>query len=501
MMNELAPHISGLLNNLYQSLKYFLPEIGISMLFIIIIITDLIYGKRYAYICRLISIVGLVIVFLIDIRQFALLEGGSQFLFGNLLLLHHTAVIFKLILATLTLLVVLYIPLDDRLKHHPGGLSTLYALIIAITLGLHLMVMSVNLLMIYLSIEMVSLGSYILVAYRPENKASAEAGIKYFLFGAMASAIMLYGMSLLYGFSGTLDIFNEQFLNNLHQVNVLSSSMAILMVIVGIGFKLSFVPMHLWTPDIYEGADTPITAYLSALPKVAAFALLINFLTPFIFFGAWTAFDFRLFLSIVAILTMIVGNFAAIFQDNVKRMLAYSAIGHTGFALMALVTFSQQGINSLLFYLVAYALVNIGAFMLASFFANVSGTESVSAYNGLGVRYPFAGTCFVIIVVSLTGLPITIGFAGKILVFSAVFEVYQQTQDPWLMALMITGAVTTVVSLFYYFKIPLHLFLRKNEKALAASQSNLYLQVLIGIIAAFAIIFGIYPDWLSTRLV
>lgn len=486
---------------IYQSLIFLVPEIGIALLFLFIIIIDLIYGKRYAWLCQLITLTGLAVVFYLDIQQLVLLGNSSQFLFGNMLLLHHTAVIFKLILVVLLFLIVLYVPLNHQLKTYSGGLSTLYVLLVAILLGLHLMVMSVNLLMIYISIEMVSLGSYMLVAYRSENKITSEAGIKYFLFGAVASAMMLYGMSLLYGFSGTLDIFNEQFLNNLHQVNGLSSTIAVLLVMAGIGFKLSFVPMHFWTPDIYEGADTPVTAFLSTLPKIAAFALLINFLTPFLFFGEWNSFDFRLFLSLIGILTMIAGNFAAIFQDNVKRMLAYSAIGHTGFALMALVTFSQQGIGSLIFYLVAYAIVNIGAFMLADFYAHVAGAETISAYDGLGVRYPFAGTCFVILLVSLTGLPITVGFAGKVLVFSAVFEVYQQTQNPWLVALMITGAVTTVVSLFYYFKIPLHLFLKKGTERTYLVVPNLYLSVLIGFIAIFAILFGIYPDWLSAYLV
>ena len=357
--------------------------------------------------------------------------------------------------------------------------------------------MSVNLLSIYLSIEMVSIASYLMVAYRSENGWSSEAGLKYVLFGAASSAIMLYGISLLYGFGGTLNLFTGNLLPGLLHVNPLAVSFALVLFLVGIGFKLSFVPMHFWVPDIYQGAPTPITAFLSTVPKVAAFCLLINFLTPFIYFPKWTAFDFRLFLSFIGIVTMVAGNFAATLQNNVKRMLAYSSIGHTGFILMAVVTFTPQGISALTFYLFAYTLANVGAFMLASYFANTAKAEDMNAYKGLGLKYPVAGVAFVIILISLAGLPITAGFNGKLLVFSSVYSVYQQNHDIWLLLLMITGALTTVVSLFYYIKIPLNLFLRKPENTIDFPASSPYLLIVSTIIALLLIYFGIFPDILA----
>jgi NADH-quinone oxidoreductase subunit N len=358
------------------------------------------------------------------------------------------------------------------------------------------MAMAVNLLSIYLAIEMVSIGSYLMVAYRSESAFGTEAGLKYVLFGAASSAIMLYGMSLLYGFGGSLYLFSGNLVPGLSQVNPLAVSFALVLVLAGVGFKLSFVPMHFWVPDVYEGASTPVTAWLSTLPKIAGFALLINFLTPFIFFAKWTSFDFRLFLSVIGIITMIVGNFAAVLQTNVKRMLAYSSIGHTGFALMAIVTFTSTGLSALTYYLVVYGLANIGALALATYFANVAGADDVESYRGLGLKYPVASVCFVIVLVSLTGLPVTAGFTGKVFVFSAVYGVYQQGHNLWLLLLMITGALTTVVSLFYYIKIPLNLFLKRTEVVLDLPVKSYSIIVFAIGISFLLILLGIFPDLL-----
>jgi len=253
-------------------------------------------------------------------------------------------------------------------------------------------------------------------------------------------------------------------------------------------------------PDVYEGASTPVTAYLSTLPKIAGFALLSNFLMAFVFVNNWNAFDFRLFLSILGVITMIAGNFAAVLQTNVKRMLAYSSIGHTGFALMAMVTFNQQGIVALTYYLAVYAIANVGALVLASYFTNVSGAQDVNDYKGLGTKYPVASVCFVIVLISLTGLPITAGFTGKVFIFSAVYSVYQQNHDVWLLILMLTGALTTVVSLFYYIKIPLNLFIKRSENAFDFSKKSYNLLGLAIIISLLIILLGIFPNMLFNYL-
>jgi NADH-quinone oxidoreductase subunit N len=498
-MNNLIPHIPAQLDDILKSMPWFVPELGLSILFLLVFLSDLFAGKKIVGLNRSIAIIGMLVVTFTSLQQLPLVPvGESHFIFNGMLLLHHTSICFKLVIDVLAIMVLIYIPWDKALRAHFKGLGDLYAIVIASVLGLHLMLMASNLLGIYLAVEMVSIASYLMVAYRSDTQVTTEAGMKYVLFGAVSSAIMLYGMSLLYGFSGTLEIFDGSFIQNLMGVSPVSVSLALVLVMVGIGFKLSFVPMHFWVPDVYQGAATPVTTYLSILPKIAGFGLLINFLTPFIFNPAWAAFDFRLLLSVVGIVTLIVGNVAAIWQTNIKRLLAYSSIGHTGFSLMALAAFSEQGISALLFYLTVYAIANAGALMLCSYYANKIGAHTLDGYKGAGLRYPLPSVCFVIILISLAGLPITAGFNGKVLVFSAVYNVYQASHNGWLLALMITGAATTVIALFYYIKIPLYLFLKKNEHhADDLIVNHKYLLIMICAIALFVLTIGVFPQLLN----
>lgn len=500
-MHSLIPFIPGSINNTLESIPFFLPEIYLTVLFILVLVTDLLFGRNSEKLCRIIAFAGLLLVIQRDYQQINLLFAGGrvngQFLFGEMLLLNRIAINFKLIIDALAAILILYFEWDNRLKAHRKGLSDLYSIAIGSVLGLHLMAMAVNLLSIYLAIEMVSIASYLMVAYRSENNFSAEAGMKYVLFGAASSAIMLYGISLLYGFGGSLNLFSGNLLPGLMQSNPLAVAFALALVLIGIGFKLSFVPVHFWVPDVYEGAPTPVTAWLSTLPKIAAFALLINFLRPFIYFQKWNAFDFKLILSIIGIVTMIAGNFAAILQRNVKRMLAYSSIGHTGFALMAVVTYNSAGVAAVVFYLAVYGIANIGALALATYFANTLEADDISSYKGLGLKHPAASICFVIILISLTGLPVSAGFTGKVFVFSSVYSVYQQDHNTWLLLLMITGALTTVVSLFYYLKIPLNLFLKRTEvvkNTLVRSKNVVFLGVFISVLI---VLLGIWPQILG----
>ncbi len=497
-MQELLPTLPAYLNDVFDSIRYFMPEVYLSALFLVILITDLLFGKNSFLLCKIIACGGVFMIILSGLLQIPLVqvhgEVHQQLFFNAMLVLSRTAINFKFVIDVLALVLLLYFDWDDNLEAHPKGLSDLYAIVIAAVFGLHLMVMAANLLSVYLAIEMVSLASYLLVAYRSENSFTAEAGLKYVLFGAASSAIMLYGISLLYSFTGSLGLFGGNLLPGLLQVNPVPVSFALVLVMAGIGFKLSFVPMHFWVPDIYEGAATPVTAFLSTLPKIAGFGLLINFLTPFIIQAHWSAFDFRLFLSVIGIITMIAGNFAAVLQTNVKRMLAYSSIGHTGFALMGIITFNAQGLTALTYYLLVYGMANVAALVLASYFANTANAEDVNDYKGLGFTYPAASVFFVILLISLTGLPVTAGFTGKLFLFSTVYSEYQQNHDLWLLLLMITGALTTVVSLFYYIKIPLNLFIKRSEIIPVQRNNSYNLLILAAIITLLLVFLGVYPD-------
>lgn len=499
-MNDLLPSLPGRVDNVLFSLSYFKPEICLTALFILVLVTDLVYGKSSAWLCRIVALIGLAVVIQADLYQYPLFAAGPKILFNDMLLLHHPGVVFKLIIDTLTVLILLYFPCDNQLSAHSKGLSDAYTIIIGSVLGVHLMLMAVNLLSVYLAVEMVSIASYLLVAYQSDKALSAEASLKFVLFGMASSAVMLYGISLLYAFTGTLSLFDPNFTGGLLQLNSLSALMALLLVFAGIGFKLGFVPLHFWVPDVYQGSATPVMAYISTIPKIGAFGLLINFLTPFVFNKGWTVADFQNILAGISIVTMLAGNFAAVWQTNVKRILAYSSIGHTGFALMAVLTFTPQGISSLAFYLAVYAIANIGALMLVTYFKNTAGADDISDYKGLGLQHPVASVAFIIILISLTGLPVTAGFNAKLLVFSSVYGVYQHSRNLWLLATLVTGALTTVVSLFYYLKVPLNLFLKKGAPRQDFQNEPFLLTAFYLLAAVFILITGIFPDILAKYL-
>lgn len=495
-MHDLISNINQQLTGILGDIRYFIPEIYLAGLFILVLITDLLFGRNSEKLCRIVACVGMVLIIGTDLQQLPLIGDQLSFLFSGMLLHSHTSIIFKLIIDCSAFLLLLYFGWDEPLKSHTKKLSDLYSITIASVFGLHLMTMAANLLSVYLAIEMVSLASYLLVAYRSENAFSTEAGLKYVLFGAASSAIMLYGISLLYGFTGTLNLFNAQFIDGLTQVNSTGSVFALVLVLVGIGFKLSFVPVHFWVPDVYQGAPTPVTAFLSTVPKVAAFALLVNFLTPFVFAPNWMGLNFSTYLSVIGIITMIAGNFAAVMQNNAKRMLAYSSIGHTGFALMAVVTFSAEGVKALEYYLAVYVLANIGALMLVTYFEKITGSADISSYKGLGLKYPAAAISFVVILISLTGLPVSAGFTAKLFVFSAVYGVYQANHNLLLLLLTITGALTTVVALFYYIKIPLNLFLKRTDDVIETRPVSIYILISAVVIAVLLVFLGILPQYL-----
>ncbi len=499
-MHDLLPLLPGSISNVLGSMPYFMPEIYLAALFLLVLVTDLLFGRNSQNLCRIVACAGILLVIHRDYQQIQLLlldkQTNGLFLFGPMLLLNHTAINFKLVIDVLAFILLLYFEWDDRLNSHPKKLSDLYTIAIGAVFGLHLMTMAVNLLSIYVAIELVSIASYLMVAYRSESILSTEAGLKYVLFGAASSAMMLYGISLLYGFTGSLDLANSNFVTGLTQVNPVAVSFALVLVLIGVGFKLSFVPMQFWVPDVYEGTSTPVTAWLSTLPKIAGFALLVNFLRPFVSFASWTSFDFRLFFAVIGIVTMIAGNFAAVLQKNIKRMLAYSSIGHTGFALMAVVTFTSTGISALTYYLAVYGIANIGALALASYFVNEAGAEDMNSYKGLGHKYKAASVCFLIVLVSLTGLPISAGFTGKLFVFSAVYGVYEQNSNIWLLLLMITGALTTVVSLFYYIKIPRNLFLRRTDSVINPIITSNSIIILAAGISLIIVFLGLFPNLL-----
>ena len=433
-----------------KSLLYFSPEILLVIFAVAVILLDLVVKDRESVAVAYLSLVGCLCTFAaVLFTHFSFGAEGPVSLFLGMIRLDVFSSFFKVLLLLATAATILFSlrseELDARLK------GEYYALLLAITLGMFLMASSTNLLMIFISLETVSLTSYILAGFLTHSPRSSEAAFKYITYGAVASGTMLFGLSLLFGMTGTGDLaqiggrLTELLASG--EVAPLAVLIAITFVLAGVGYKIASVPFHMWSPDVYEGAPIPITAFLSVASKSAGFALFIRFF--YAGFGnteLMQAVDWPFMLAIISALTMTVGNLAALPQQNVKRLLAYSSIAHGGYLLMGGVLLTSQGVGAILFYLVVYLFMNLGAFYVVVLIANEVGSEMVDGYRGLSSRAPLVAWAMVIFLVSLAGIPPFAGFFGKWLLFTAVLE-----QGYYWLALV--GLLNSVVSLYYYARI------------------------------------------------
>jgi NADH-quinone oxidoreductase subunit N len=377
------------------------------------------------------------------------------------------SIFFKSIILASSALIVVFSIQSKELNAGNRRLGEYYALLIALTLGMFLMTGATNLLMMYLSLELASISSYILAGYTKEAEDSSEASLKYVIYGAASSGLMLYGISILYGLTGAVDIYGVNQALAGGDVNVVALIIAGILILAGFGYKISAAPFHFWTPDVYEGAPITITAFLSVASKAAGFAMMIRFfkvsfldlaignLGP----GVWASFrgfEWATILSAVSVLTMTLGNLVAIWQNNLKRLLAYSSIAHAGYMLLGVVVLSNEGLAAVLVYFVVYLFMNLGAFYAVMLIANKTGSEDIAAYNGLGHRSPLIAGALTIFLLSLTGIPPTAGFIGKLYLFAALIN----AKIFWL---AIVGALNSVVSLYYYIRVIRNMYLRPVE--------------------------------------
>ena len=367
------------------------------------------------------------------------------------------AIFFKIIAALTVALVGL--SAVDYLKTRTPFRGEFFALTLLAGLSLMFLSSATNLVLIYLSLEFLSITSYILTGYLRQDNRSIEAAIKYLLYGAVASGAMLYGFSLLYGVTGSVDLATIAQNLGEAQINFVFIVAAIVLILVGFGFKIALVPFHQWSPDAYEGAPTPITAFLSVGPKAAGFAVLIRVLVVALpaYEVNWTA-----ILSLVAIITMTVGNLVALWQTNMKRMLAYSSIAQAGYILIGLAAWSADptgwanGVTAILLYLFAYLFTNMGVFTVAIILENKTGTANIAEYAGLIRRSPFLSVALLIFFLSLIGIPPTGGFMGKLFVFGAAV-------DQGLLLLAGIGILNSVISVYYYFGVTRLVFFGQGQ--------------------------------------
>jgi len=484
--------ITLILPNLSENLQAIIPEISLSLTLVAIVLFDLIFIKSKKFL-PLISLIGLIVTFSFVVIQF----GDPKLAFsvsGNLsfLSLDNFSSFFKILILITTAFIILFSMSSQEVNSCPDRHGEYYALILGMGKGMFFMVSANDLILIYLSLELLSLSSYVLAGFVKTSVRNSEASLKYIIYGSASSGIMLFGISILYGITGSTNLHEINSILQSPTANQLTFLMAVLMIFTGIGFKISIVPFHFWTPDVYEGAPISITAFLSVASKAAGFAVLIRFLK--ITFaqgldksGYWqmiSYIDWQTLLVLFSIITMTFGNFAALWQDNLKRMLAYSSIAHAGYLMLGVAVLSDQGLMAVLVYFAIYLFMNLGAFYVVMLIANKINSEEIDDYKGLGYSLPLLGTALGIFLVSLTGLPPTAGFIGKLYLFIALV-------DANMITVAIIALLNTVVSLYYYIRVLKAMFFDKTDKKVEINLSPLNYIVLLLLVAP-VLILGVY---------
>jgi NADH-quinone oxidoreductase subunit N len=373
--------------------------------------------------------------------------SAPALVYGGMVRFDWLGFLFKMFFVFAAGVTALFFMDTDKLNQRAEA----YLLLLAATLGMCLMASAADLIMFYLAIETTSIPLYILAGFLTGDERSTEAGFKYLLFGALTSAVLLYGFSLIYGFAGTTSLYDLG--PHFRHFDLLGAGVTFL-VLVGLAFKVSLFPFHFWAPDVYEGAPTPVAGFLSTASKAAGFAALLRLLTA-VFPGISA--NWSLILAVLATLTMTVGNLIALAQKNLKRLLAYSSIAHAGYAMIGVVAFSQLGIASAVFYLIVYLLTNLLAFGIVFVVGRTAGSDDLSAYNGLSRRSPALGLATLTAFLSLAGMPPFGGFVAKVFVFSAAI----QTGWTWL---AVVGVLNAIVGLYYYLNVLKYVYLYRTEK-------------------------------------
>jgi NADH-quinone oxidoreductase subunit N len=477
--------------NFIDSLQYIKPEIVISVVIVLIVTVDLIMGRN-KFLLPWISVIGLAATAYYVIEQFGL-NGYAFPQEKGMVTADPFGAFFKIIVVLSSVIIVFFSITSKEIKEAFERHGEYYTLIFGMILGMFFMISASDLILIYLSLELVSLSSYILAGFTKHSLRNSEASLKYVIYGSTASGIMLFGISILYGMTGTTNLYmlNDFFQNP--AFGGFAFYLACILIFTGIGFKISAAPFHFWTPDVYEGAPIAFTAYLSIASKAAGFALLIRFIkVTFIesvdSSGYWSLvnlIDWKSFIILISILTMTLGNFAALWQSNMKRLLAYSSIAHAGYLLLGLAVLSEQGLLAIFIYFAVYAFMNLGAFFIVMLIANKIGSEELDDYKGLGYSMPLLGVSLTIFLISLTGIPPTAGFIAKLYLFIALV-------DANMIAVAIIALLNTVVSLYYYVKVLKNLYLVKSEKPLPAITVSPANFVVLMILLIPILVFGVY---------
>ena len=426
-----------------MNLELFTPELSLAAFAIIVILLDLVIQRKGWLI--VVSIVGIVVSAGFTLAMWG---GSPQAIFNNMLAVDNFALFFKLLFLGIAALVIL--SSVDYVSKFARFQGEYYALILISTLGMMLMAATTELISLYIALELTSISLYVLVGFLKDSKSS-EASLKYLLLGAVASAILLYGMALVFGFTGKTQ------LGEIAQVIQTASTspaliLGIVLLIAGFGFKIAAIPFHMWVPDVYEGAPTPITAYLSVASKAAGFAIILRVFYSAFGLPQWLSLDWGVTIAVLAAIGMTLGNVAAIPQANIKRMLGYSSIAQAGYLMVGLATvgFSPAvdilGRSGVLFFLASYALTNMGAFIAIIAISNKIDSDQIKDYSGMFKRAPFLALALTLCLISLIGMPPAAGFMAKFYIFSAAVQHN-------LLWLVVIAVINSVISAYYYLRV------------------------------------------------
>ncbi|MFQ5441471.1 MAG: NADH-quinone oxidoreductase subunit N [Thermodesulfobacteriota bacterium] len=456
-----------------------MPEILTTGLAILVLIVDFFLGARHKALLGYLSIIGLVLMLPVA----ALTTTGAA-TFGGMVISDTFSAYFNVIFLIAAIFTI-FISVD-YLKKTGIQRGEYYHIILFATLGMMVMASANDLITLYVGLELMALSFYILVAFRVGSSRSVEGALKYFVLGALSSGILLYGITFIYGATGSTNF-------NAIAARIGSSEGAFLtlgfvLIIVGFGFKVAAFPFHLWAPDVYEGAPTPVTALLSIGSKAAAFAV---FLRLFIVAFPAVHIEWSVMLWMLSAATMIFGSVAAISQRNIVRMLAYSSIAHAGIILIGLLVYNDTGAAGVLYYMLVYLFMNMGAFVIVTHLRSDAGGlrrgENISDYRGLGTERPVLALLMALFLLSLAGIPPTGGFAAKFVVLSAAVK----AKYFWLASI---GVITTVISLFFYARVIFYMFMKEPDERAILPNTTVSYNIVLFCTAVGTIFLGIYPS-------
>ena len=460
-----------------DQLNLIIPELFLTTSIMVLLMLGVFYKNSFNLIFKL-SMIVLLATFILLFNHSV---DTSAKLFNN----SYTIDYLSLFMKALTLVACIFVMLSsfDYIKLIGINKIEYPILILSATLGMMIMISSYDLIVFYMGLELQSLSLYVLISFNRDSLRSTEAGLKYFVLSALSSGLLLYGCSLIYGFSNSTNF--DLIAQNIDQFNT-GSIFGIVFILVGLAFKVSAVPFHMWAPDVYEGSPTSVTAFFAIVPKVAALTVFIRFLyVPFInLVDQW-----QMIIIFISLASMILGAVAAIGQTNLKRLMAYSAIGHMGYALAGLATGSNEGIQSTVIYLSIYLLMNLGIFSCIFMMKRKDiFYEDIQDLSGLSKNHPIISVCLLVLLFSLAGIPPLAGFFAKFYVFMAVIKVEMYT-------LAIIGLITTVISAFYYLRI-IKIIYFDDPKEIFEIDKNLGLKVSLFLSTIIILIYFIYPSLL-----